>query len=115
VEVKIPKEIRDYTESVFFGLSLRQFICAVCAIATAVGCYFGLRSYLGTEVTSWLCVVGAAPFAALGFVRYNGMTAEQLAGAWLGSELFLAKELLFQPPAEREALLAKKRKRGATL
>ena len=115
MEVKIPKEIRDYTESVFFGLSLRQFICAVCAIATAVGCYFGLRGTLGTEVTSWLCVIGAAPFAALGFVRYNGMKAEQLAGAWLMSEVFMPKELLFQSPAEREALLAKKGKRGAAL
>jgi hypothetical protein len=93
MEVRINKEIRDYTESVFFGLSLRQFICAMCAILAAVGCYFGLRNYLGTEVTSWLCVVGAAPFAALGFVRYNGMSAEHLAGAWLRSEVLLRKTL----------------------
>ena len=26
MEVKINKEIRDYTEAIFFGLSLRQFI-----------------------------------------------------------------------------------------
>lgn len=26
MEVKINKEIRNYTESMFFGLSLRQFI-----------------------------------------------------------------------------------------
>ena len=23
---------------------------------------------------SWVCILGAAPFAALGFVKYNGMT-----------------------------------------
>lgn len=28
MEVKINKEIRDYTEAIFFGLSLRQFIWA---------------------------------------------------------------------------------------
>ena len=32
---------------------------------------------LGTETTSWICIIAAAPFAALGFVKYNGMTAEK--------------------------------------
>jgi hypothetical protein len=112
LEIKIPKEIRDYTESVFFGLSLRQFICAVGAIFAAVGCYFGLRNYLGTEITSWLCVAGAASFAALGFVKYNGMTAEQLAWAWLESEVFLSKALAYQGMEERRTLQNKNRKRG---
>jgi hypothetical protein len=49
--------------------------------------FFGLRGALGTEITSWLCVVGAAPFAALGFVRYSGMAAEQIAAAWLRKTL----------------------------
>ncbi len=31
MEVKINREIRDYTESLFFGLSLRQFIFSVLA------------------------------------------------------------------------------------
>ena len=30
-KVKINKEIRDYTEAIFFGLSLRQFIFSVLA------------------------------------------------------------------------------------
>ena len=38
MEVKINKEIRNYTESMFFGLSLRQFIFSVLACGVAVGC-----------------------------------------------------------------------------
>ena len=100
MEIRINKEIRGYTESVFFGLSLRQFVCALCAIAAAVGCYFGLRNVLGTEATSWVCLVAAAPFAALGFVRYNGMTAEQFAMAWLRSELLSRKPLPYLKEAD---------------
>ena len=37
MEVKINREIRNYTEAMFFGLSLRQFIFSVCACAVAVG------------------------------------------------------------------------------
>ena len=74
MEVKINREIRNYTEAMFFGLSLRQFIFSVCACAVAVGLYFLLKSYVGTETVSWMCILGAAPFAALGFIKYNGMT-----------------------------------------
>lgn len=97
IEVKINKEIRDYTESMFFGLSIRQFIFSVMAVIIAVCLYFGLRDTLGTEMVSWVCILGAAPCAALGFVKYNGMTAEQLVIAWLKSEVLLSKRLLFRP------------------
>ena len=37
MEIKINREIREYTEAMYFGLSLRQFICAVLACGVAVG------------------------------------------------------------------------------
>lgn len=63
LEVKINKEICDYMESLFFGLSLRQFIFSLVAMFVAVGIYFGLQPVLGLETTSWVCVLGASPFA----------------------------------------------------
>ena len=97
MEVKINKEIRNYTESMFFGLSLRQFIFSLLAIGVAVGLYFLLRPHFGTETLSWMCILGAAPFAAMGFVRYNGMTAEQFVCAWFKSEFMTPKKLMFLP------------------
>ena len=75
MEVKINREIRNYTESMFFGLSLRQLIFSALAVAVAVGLYFLMKPYAGTETVSWVCVLGAAPFAALGFFTYHGMAA----------------------------------------
>ena len=40
MEVKINREIRSYTESMFFGLSMRQFVFSILACAVAVGLYF---------------------------------------------------------------------------
>ncbi|MCL1808129.1 MAG: PrgI family protein [Oscillospiraceae bacterium] len=96
MEVKINREIRDYTESMFFGLSLRQFIFSLAAIAVAVGAYFFLKPHLGTETVSWVCILGAAPFAAMGFIRYNGMTAEKFVWAWIKSEFLIPKKLTFR-------------------
>src|SRR5574344_933506 len=97
MEVKINKEIRNYTESMFFGLSLRQFIFSLLACGVAVGLFFLLRPQFGTETLSWMCILGAAPFAAMGFIRYNGMTAEQFVWAWIKSEFIMPKELMFNP------------------
>ena len=97
MEVKINKEIRNYTESMFFGLSMRQFLFSVLACGVAVGLFFLLRGKFGTETVSWMCVLGASPFAVMGFVKYNGMTAEQFVWAWIKSEFLMPKRVLFLP------------------
>ena len=90
MEIKINKEIRGYKETIFFGLSLRQFICSALAVAAAVALYFGLKDVLGRETISWLCIVGAAPIAAAGFFQYNGMTLEKFLWALIKSEFILS-------------------------
>ena len=61
MEIKINKEIRAYRETLFFGLSVRQFICSVLAVGVAVVLYFSLSRVLDRETVSWVCIVGAAP------------------------------------------------------
>jgi len=68
IEVRINKEVRDYQESIFFGLSLRQLIFALLAVLVAVGVYFGLRNVVGSGEIGWICVLAAFPFALGGEV-----------------------------------------------
>jgi len=96
MEVKINKDVREYTESMFFGLSLRQFVFSIVAAIVAVVIYFWLKPHFGTETVSWMCVLSAAPFAALGFINYHGLNAEQLLWAWLKSEIIEPKKLIFE-------------------
>ena len=95
IEVRINKEVRDYQESLFFGLSLRQFIFAL--LAVAVGVYFGLRNVVGSSEIGWMCVLAAFPFALGGFFTYNGMTFEKFLLAFIRSELLYPKKLVFNP------------------
>lgn len=97
MEIKINREIRDYHESMFMGLSLRQTIFSVMAILVAIGLYFWLNPILGTETVSWVCILGAAPFAALGFVSYHGMSAEKFLWVWFRSEILEPKQLCVRP------------------
>ena len=66
------------------------------SIQKAVGLYFGLRPLVGSEEVGWMCILGAAPFAACGFFKYHGMTAEKLAWAWFKSEFLYPKRLVFK-------------------
>ena len=95
MEIKIPKEVRQHKETIFFGLSARQFFCAIAAVGLAVGIYLGLGPVIGKETASWLCILAAAPVALAGFFNYNGMTLEQFAWAFLKSEFLCAGERRF--------------------
>ena len=96
MEVKINREIRNYTEAIFFGLSFRQFIFSICACGVAVLLYFLLKPHYAIGTLSWMCILGAAPFAMLGFVQYNGMYAEDFIKAWIKSEVLTPKVLKFK-------------------
>lgn len=95
MEIKIPREVRKYQESIFFGLSLRQFLCSVVAIGISVFAYFSLRKYLGTEGVTWICIFVAFPTASLGFISYHGMTLEHFIWAYLKSEWLMPRKLIF--------------------
>ncbi len=82
MEININKDIREYTEGVFFGLNMRQLICSGCAIASAVAIYFGTRDTLSQDAITYLCIAAALPFAAIGFIKYNGMPMEKIFVAW---------------------------------
>ena len=96
MEVKMNKEIQDYKESFFFGLSMRQCFFSLLAVAAATGVYLGLKDLLGTEITGWMSVLAAAPFAGCGFFTYHQMTLEQFAWAWIKSEILYPKKLVFR-------------------
>ena len=46
--------MRKHKETVFFGLSARQFFCALLAVGLAAGVYLGLDVVLGKEQASQL-------------------------------------------------------------
>ena len=77
-------------------MNTRQFVCSLLALGAAVGLYFCLRPIVGAEQVGWMCILGAAPFAACGFFSYHGMTAEQLLWAWIKSEILMPRRLVFK-------------------
>lgn len=98
MEIKINREIASYSEAMFLGLSLRQFVCSVCAIGISTALFFLLKDALGTEIVSWICIFSCVPFALTGFMRYHGMTFEVFLLAFIRSEI-LEPGIFFHEPS----------------
>ena len=97
MEVKVNREIRNYTEAIYFGLSLRQFIFALLGCGASALVYFIFRNIFSIETLSWVCILSAFPFIAIGFIKYNGMTCEEFLKAYITSEFLIPKKLFFNP------------------
>ena len=93
MEININKDIREYTEGVFFGLNLRQLICSGLAVASAVAVYFGARGTVANDMITYLCIAVAVPFAAIGFIKYNGMPMEKIFVAWMKDNFLVPRRL----------------------
>lgn len=79
IKADIPQDIREYKEQFFFGLNLRQLICAVLIILVAVGTFLVGRTYIRQDILMYVLVLEVAPIAAAGFMKYNGMGIEKIA------------------------------------
>ena len=56
MEIRINREVRNYHESIFFGLSARQFGCSLGAVAVAVGAYCIKKTTRWTRGSVKLCI-----------------------------------------------------------
>lgn len=43
-----------------------------------------------------MCILCAVPFAVIGFLKYNGMTAEKFISAWIKSVILTPNRLTFK-------------------
>ena len=77
MEIKIPKEITDYKEKFLFGLTVRQLVSAVVALAICVPLFIFGKDYLGEDMVGWIIILVAIPVFAFGFFKYDGMPFEK--------------------------------------
>ena len=99
IEIRIPKEIKNYREKLFFGLTLRLCICAGVSLVICVPLYIFGNKFLPQEAVSWAVILIAAPLMFTGFFRYNDMAFEQFAAEALHFYIDPQKRIYsYEPP-----------------
>ena len=79
IEVKVPKEIKNYKEKIFFNLSIRQ------SISLVIGLLFLVPFFLYTvfelkwdsDLVGWLAIILGIPLFSIGFFNFRGMSMEK--------------------------------------
>ena len=97
MEVRINKEVRSYTEAIFFGLNPRQFVFSAIACVAALITYFIASKFFNTEIVSWLCILAALPFGALGFITFQQMKTEDILKHFIYSIILQSRNLIDKP------------------
>lgn len=103
MNIKMNKDIMQYKEEIYFGLTMRQCICSALAIGTSVGLFALLRNQFSTDACSMISMAGATPFALMGFFQYNKMSAERFFMAWL-RHCLMPRQLPYQTETDYDAL-----------
>ncbi len=91
IEVIIPKEINEYEDKVMFGLTFRQIISTILSIVISIFLYTSLLNIINEEILSYLIIILDGAILSIGWVKYNGMRAEQFAFVFLEHNLYPQK------------------------
>ncbi|MCM1524820.1 MAG: PrgI family protein [Ruminococcus sp.] len=83
IEIKIPKEIKEYKSKLFFNLTVRQCICSGVALGICVPLYIFGKNYMSEDLVSWIVILIAVPLFLMGFFKYNNMYFEEFAKEWI--------------------------------
>lgn len=77
---KFPNEIKAYKSVMFFGLTARQVICVICALALAIPSAL-IANKLGadSDTIGYIVIFEVLPFGAAGWIEYNDMAIEKFA------------------------------------
>jgi hypothetical protein len=79
IEIRIPKDINEYKEKIFLGLTMRQVLSLVAIVVINVPAYMLLSPVIGMDGAGWVIMINAVPIGAFGFVKVAGMPIEKFA------------------------------------
>ena len=103
IEVRIPKEIKEYKEKIIFGLSLRQLVSVLIGAIVCLTTYFLLKSFVGTNIASDIIIVEAIPIFAFGFIKIRSFNFEEYTKIFLKHKLS-ANKRYYENKLEIESL-----------
>lgn len=78
VEVKVPKDIKEYKEKVIAGMNLKQLFCLSIAagVNIVISLIFIAWLRIPMEITSWIMILSSLPIVSYGWFKRNGVTFE---------------------------------------
>lgn len=74
MNIAINKDIEKYQETVIMGLTAKQLICSIAAVAVGGGIVLATYRYVGLTGSAYIAIPAVAPIALNGFYSFQGMS-----------------------------------------
>ena len=87
IEVRIPKEIKEYKEKIIFGLNLRQLISVLVGGIICLSTFFLIKPIVGVDLASDIIAIEAITIFAFGFIKVRSFNFETYAKIFLKHKL----------------------------
>ena len=87
IEVRIPKEIKEYKEKIIFGLNLRQLISVLVGGIICLSTFFLIKPIVGVDLASDIIIIEAIPIFAFGFIKVRSFNFETYAKIFIKHKL----------------------------
>ncbi len=98
MEIQLNKDLQKFQDNVVLGLNARQTVFGGIGAALGIGVFLlASKKGLTDDVSSVITSAVVAPFAALGFVNYNGMPFERLVKVWIKQFFLCPKKIVSRP------------------
>ena len=91
IEVRIPKEIKEYKEKIIFGLNLRQLISVFIGGVICLSTFFIIKPIVGVDLATDIIIIEAIPIFAFGFIKVRSFNFETYAKIFIKHKLGKSK------------------------
>ncbi len=110
IEIKIPKDIREYDAKLIGPFSLRQTICIAIAAVLAIVSYSTIGRLLPQDFKILLCLVISLPALLCGWYKPYGLPFEKYAQIVLITSILAPKHRKYQTENAFEQMTADEKK-----
>jgi hypothetical protein len=98
IEVKIPKDIKNYKEKFMLNLTIRQFLSFASAVFIMLPLFIvGVFKWgWNMDLVGWLVLLIGTPIIGLGFFNYHGMPTERFVIQWLKTNVLYPQKRIYR-------------------
>jgi len=96
IEIRIPKEIREYQEKIFLGLTVRQVVAVIAMGVVNIPLFFAINAFAGMQVAGFAIMPVAAIIGVFGFWKPSGMYFEDYAKMMITNNFILPANRKYQ-------------------
>lgn len=96
MEMKTNKDVTEYEENVFIGMTMRQTVLGIAGVAIIAGAYFMTYNRMNSNMASWVAIGFGLPCFLFGFAKPHKMKLEKFLATWVRCNFLEHRRLSFK-------------------